>query len=446
MNTDLWTKVLDSLGNTLNKQTFETWLKDTEVLKISDNENTIKIKVPDDVASKHISENYASQISRIIKSYAGKEYSCEFITMNQFEKTQNQNKIPEPEHIKGSEPLNTHFINPKYTFDDFVVGPNNQLANAAAVAVSKAPAKQFNPLFIYGGAGLGKTHLLQAIGNHILEEKPYLKVLYLPTDQFITEFVLSIRTNTMESFKLKYRNIDVLLIDDIQFLEKKEETQNEFFHTFNDLYNNKKHIVITSDKPPKQLATLTDRLKTRFEWGMITDIQPPNIETREAILRNKAEKEGIEIDDEIIIYIAKRIRSNIRALEAALNRLKMVQSLYKDNISIISAKNHLKDLFDDDNNKKISINDIIKHVSGKYSITPEEIVSKTRHSRVILPRFIAMYITRSITGMTTVEIGKNFGDRDHSTVVNAINKIEEDMKKDTDLKETVDDIIDDLKS
>lgn len=441
VNTEIWNKVLNSLGTVLNKQTFDTWLKDTEVLAISD--NSIQIKVSDDVASKHISDNYLNQIQEIIKGFSGKNYLFEFITLNQFESKNISNIDSISEHSKK----NNHVINQKYTFENFVIGPNNQLAHAAAIAVAKTPsAKNYNPLFIYGSSGLGKTHLLQAIGNHIISEKPYLKVLYLPTDQFITEFVYSIRTNTMESFKIKYRNIDVLLIDDIQFLEKKEETQNEFFHTFNDLHTNKKHIIITSDRPPKQIATLTDRLKTRFEGGMITDIQPPNIETREAILRNKAEKENIVIPDDVLIYIAKRIKSSIRALEAALNRLKMVNSIYQETISIANAKIHLKDLFDDESNKKISPEDIIVKVASKYEINSEEIISKTRHSKVIIPRFIAMYIMRNIIGMTTVEIGKNFGDRDHSTVVNALKKIEEDMKNNIELKEIVDDIIDELKS
>lgn len=440
MQTDIWNKVLESLGHSINKQSFETWLKDTKLLTIS--ENTMKIKVADDVAGRHISENYSAQINKMIEHFSGKSYTCEYITENDYEKSETLQTNVYPVISEKSK----NILNPKYTFDNYVIGPNNQLASAAASAVSKSPAKQYNPLFIYGGSGLGKTHLIQAIGNSLINEKPYLKVLYIPTGEFVNEFIFAIRTNTTPSFKIKYTNSDVLLIDDIQNLEDKIETQNEFFFIFNHLYLNNKQIVLTSDRPPRQIATLADRLKTRFEGGLICDIQPPTLETREAILRNKAEKENIDISDDVLIYIAKRIKSNIRALEAALNRLKIVNTLYNEPVTLVSVKSHLKDLFDDDSMKKITVNDVIKKVSEKYNISPEEIVSKTRHSRVILPRFAAMYITRNILGMTTIEIGKNFGDRDHSTVVNAINKIEEDLKNDYEFKETIDGIIDEIKS
>jgi chromosomal replication initiator protein len=337
-------------------------------------------------------------------------------------------------------------LNPNYTFEYFVIGPNNQFAHAAAWAVAQHPAKQVNPLFIYGSSGLGKTHLLQAVGHYIIAEKPYLKVLFVSTEQFINEFINSIRNQTQESFKIRYRNVDILLIDDIQFLENKEETQNEFFHTFNALYENKKQIIISSDRPPKQIATLADRLRTRFEWGMITDIQPPNLETREAILRNKAEKMNLNISDEAFYFIARRIKSNIRALEAAVNRLKMVSSFHEGPITTEHAKLHLKELFDTDTDKKITLTDIMQKVSRKYDVTPEEIKSNSRHSRIILPRFTAMYLARKLTDMTTTDIGKEFGDRDHSTVVNAVNKIEENLKNNTEFKEQLEDIIVEIRS
>lgn len=423
----MWEGVLKNLESRINRQSFIMWLKDTEPLSISG--NSLKIKVKDDVAAKHLNNQYLKDIEEIVEEITGKKYSCEFVTGTEPDNTYIE-KSPE---IKNSPSILSNnekstVLNPNYSFSNFVVGPNNQLAHAAAKSVSRSPATQFNPLFIYGDTGLGKTHLIQAIGSKIMAERPYLKVLYISTEQFINEFIYSIQTNTQQSFKIKYRNVDILLIDDIQFLEKKEETQNEFFHTFNTLYENKKQIVISSDRPPKQIATLTDRLRSRFEWGMITDIQTPNLETREAILRNKAAKENMEISDEAFNYIARRITSSIRALESALANLRMVYEIYNEPISIKHVKEHLKHLFDEETNKKVTPNDIMTKISTLYNVSVEELISKSRQNRIVTPRFISMYIIRQLTDMTTTDIGKQFGDRDHSTVVNAINKVEEDMK------------------
>jgi chromosomal replication initiator protein len=436
----MWDSVLKNLESRINRQSFIMWLKDTEPLSIDG--SSLKIKVKDEVSAKHLNDQYLKDIEEILEGITGKKYSCEFVTGTE--------EVPEPIIKSGGFMQNTPpvltssekstFLNPNYSFNNFVVGPNNQLAHAAAKSVSQSPATQFNPLFIYGDTGLGKTHLIQAIGGKIMTERPYLKVLYISTEQFINEFIYSIQTNTQQSFKIKYRNVDILLIDDIQFLEKKEETQNEFFHTFNTLYENKKQIVISSDRPPKQIATLTDRLRSRFEWGMITDIQTPNLETREAILRNKAAKENIVISDEAFNYIARRITSSIRALESALANLRMVYEIYNEPISIKHVKEHLKHLFDEETNRKVTPNDIMTKVSSLYNVSVEELISKSRQSRIVTPRFISMYIIRQLTDMTTTDIGKQFGDRDHSTVVNAINKIEEDMRTNFEFKEQIDEL------
>ncbi len=422
------------------------WLKDTEPVSIS--ENLLTIKVIDEVTRRHIAEQYLPKISIKLKEITGQNYICELVTSNGY--------VPESKPGRysnsGLHSINStrdqmsvvSTLNPKYTFDNFVIGPNNQYACAAAESVANAPGTQVNPLFIYGSTGLGKTHLLQAIGHFINKEKPYLKVLFVSTGDFITEFINSIRNRTQESFQIKYRHVDLLLIDDIQFLENKEETQNEFFHVFNSLHENKKQIVISSDRPPKQIATLADRLRTRFEWGMITDIGVPNLETREAILRNKAEKENLAISDDVFNYIARRIKSNIRALEAAVSKLKMISM--KEQITIDHVKIHLKELFDVDSNKMVSISDIIKKVAEKYDVSVEDIKSKSRHSRIIQPRFIGMYLSRELAGMTTTDIGKEFGDRDHSTVINACNKILDDMNNDSEFKELINDLILELKS
>lgn len=442
----IWDNVLKNLEKRINKQSFAMWLQDTEPLAIEG--DILRIRVKDDVAARHLKDQYLRDIEEIIESATGKKYLCEFVTeASAYEKTKSADapfeKIsttPRAENERVS-PLNVN-----YTFENFVVGPNNQLAHAAAKSVSRSPATQFNPLFIYGGTGLGKTHLIQAIGHYLLKERPYLKVLYISTEQFINEFIYSIQTNTQQSFKIKYRNVDILLIDDIQFLERKEETQNEFFHTFNTLYENKKQIVISSDRPPKQIATLADRLRTRFEWGMITDIQTPNLETREAILRNKAAKENIIISDEAFNYIARRITSSIRALESALANLRMVYDIYREPISVRHVKEHLKHLFDEETSRKVTPNDIISRVADLYNVSVEDIISKSRQSKVVMPRFVAMYLTRKLTDMTTTDIGKQFGDRDHSTVVNAINKIEEDMKNNFEFKEQIEDLKVELRS
>jgi len=446
---ELWNNVLNSLESSVNKQSFNMWLKDTEPLSMS--ENILKIRVLDEVTRRHISEQYLTQISSKLREITGQNYICEFITSNGYAPGQDdKSSVKQDAQDKTffkREPMPTEStLNPKYTFENFVIGPNNQYAHAAAYSVSQAPGTQVNPLFIYGSTGLGKTHLLQAIGHYCNKEKPYLKVLFVSTQDFISEFINSIRNRTQESFQIKYRHVDILLIDDIQFLENKEETQNEFFHVFNSLHENKKQIVISSDRPPKQIATLADRLRTRFEWGMITDIQAPNLETREAILRDKAEKEKLIISDDACNYIARRIKSNIRALESAVSKLKMISNFSSEEITIDHVKLNLKELFDVDLNKTVSATDIINKVSEKFDVSVEDLKSKSRHSRIIQPRFVGMYLCRELAGLTTTEIGKEFGDRDHSTVINACNKISEDIVNDPEFKEHINDLIVELKS
>ncbi|MFH0975577.1 MAG: chromosomal replication initiator protein DnaA [Spirochaetota bacterium] len=449
MINEIWGKVLDNMRTDINKQSFDMWFRDTKLLSFD--KNTLYIKVPDDVARRHITDNYSPYIEAMVNDLTNQNLTCEFVLANEKIETNEGEILDEISEKDDSEFLISDSDNgrsslyPQYTFENFVVGPNNQLAHAAAVSVSKSPATQYNPLFLYGGTGLGKTHLMQAIGHYVGKEKPYMNVLYVSSEHFINEFIQALRTNTINSFKIKYRNVDILLIDDIQFIEKKEQTQEEFFHTFNELYNNKKQIIITSDRPPKELSTLEERLRTRFEWGLITDIQPPNLETREAILRNKAELEGIVIPDEVLNYIARRIKSSIRALEAALKRLNIVASVNNSPITIQDAKFHLKTLFDEDTDKNISTSEIMKKVAVRFNVSKDDIMSKSRHSRFIKPRFVAMYLSRKLTNMTTTDIGKEFGDRDHSTVLNAMNNVEKMMEEEEEIKELIEDMIHELK-
>ena len=328
-------------------------------------------------------------------------------------------------------------MNPKYTFDSFVIGENNRFAHAACVAVSEAPSERYNPLFIYGGVGLGKTHLMQAIGHYILSYAPHKKVVYVSCEKFTNGFIDAIQNKTNISFRNKYRSADILLIDDIQFLAKKEGTQEEFFHTFNTLHQENKQIVISSDRPPKEIPTLEERLRSRFESGLITDIYAPNFETRIAIIRKKAESFSDEIPNEVLSFIADSIHSNIRELEGALTTVFAYSKLHKVPINLDSAKNALKDIF----RKKEDIvitGEYIKEVTAKYfNITVEDMNSKKRTRSISLPRQVAMYITREITDLSLPRIGEEFGGRDHSTVIHACQKIAEEMDTNTDFKNLI---------
>jgi chromosomal replication initiator protein len=332
--------------------------------------------------------------------------------------------LPEPrprESVEEVEPDTQ--LNPKYSFDDFVIGSSNRFAHAAAVAVSEAPAKSYNPLFIYGGAGLGKTHLLHAIGHYVRSLYPRLAVRYLTTEQFTNEFINAIRDDRITAFQRTYRQTDVLLIDDIQFLENKERTQEEFFHTFNALHNAEKQIVISSDRPPKQIAQLEDRLRSRFEWGLMTDVQPPDLETRIAILRKKAETDRLGVSPEVLELIASKVASNIRELEGALIRVSAFASLQQALPDSEMAEMVLKDLFPDDREQEVSVQLIMDEVADYFSLTVEDLCSPSRSRQLVTARQIAMYLTRELTELSLPRIGKAFGGRDHTTVMHAKSKI-----------------------
>ena len=314
-------------------------------------------------------------------------------------------------------------LNPKYSFDDFVIGSSNRFAHAAATAVAEAPAKSYNPLFIYGGAGLGKTHLLHAIGHYVRNLYPRLTVRYLTTEQFTNEFINAIRDDRITSFQRTYRRADILLVDDIQFLEQKERTQEEFFHTFNALHNAEKQIVISSDRPPKQIAHLEDRLRSRFEWGLMTDVQPPDLETRIAILRKKSESDTLRVEPEVLELIASRVQSNIRELEGALIRVAAFSSLQRAPADTAMAEAVLKDLFPDGRDREVSVQLIMEEVADHFSLTVEDLCSPSRSRQLVTARQLAMYLTRELTELSLPRIGKAFGGRDHTTVMHATKKI-----------------------
>jgi chromosomal replication initiator protein len=327
-----------------------------------------------------------------------------------------------------------NILNPKYLFDTFVIGSGNRFAHAASLAVAEAPAKAYNPLFIYGGVGLGKTHLMHAIGHYVLEHKPNAKVVYLSSEKFTNEFINSIRDNKAVEFRNKYRNVDVLLIDDIQFLAGKESTQEEFFHTFNTLHEESKQIVISSDRPPREIPTLEDRLRSRFEWGLITDITPPDLETRIAILRKKAKAEGLDIPNEVMLYIANQIDTNIRELEGALIRVVAYSSLINKDINADLASEALRDIIPSSKPKVITILEIQRTVGEHFSVKLEDFKAKKRTKSVAFPRQIAMYLSRELTDYSLPKIGEEFGGRDHTTVIHAHEKISKLMQTDLQLQ------------
>src|SRR5690625_2866447 len=337
-------------------------------------------------------------------------------------------------------------LNPKYTFDTFVVGAANRFAHAASLAVAEAPAKSYNPLFVYGGVGLGKTHLMHAIGHYVLEHHPDKNVMYLSSEKFTNEFINSIMENKAENFRNKYRNVDILLVDDIQFLAGKEQTQEEFFHTFNTLHEENKQIIISSDRPPKEIPTLEDRLRSRFEWGLITDITPPDLETRIAILNKKAKAEGLDIPNEVMLYIANQIDTNIRELEGALIRVVAYSSLINQDIDATLAADALVDIIPSRKPKMITVQGIQEIVAEKYNIKLEDFAARKRTRSIAFPRQIAMYLSRQLTDLSLPKIGEEFGGRDHTTVIHAFDKISELIKEDTNFEKDIDELIEKIKN
>ena len=423
----------------LSDISFKTWLKPLEIHSVSD--HTVTILVPSEqMGIDYITKKYMFPIKVAIAEITGKEYEIEFILPEQAKKTENKKMFSSFHNAENAANAAKANLNPKYTFDTFVVGNNNKFAHAAALAVAESPGKMYNPLFIHGGAGLGKTHLMHSIAHFVLEQNPEKRVLYVTSETFTNELIDSIRNgnNTaMSKFREKYRNVDVLLIDDIQFIIGKESTQEEFFHTFNDLYESKKQIIISSDKPPKDIETLEARLRSRFEWGLIADISSPDFETRMAILHKKEENDGYHIDNEIIEYIAMNIKSNIRELEGALNKLIALSNLENREITVKLAEEALKDIVSPDEQKELTPSLIIDVVAEHFHITADDIKSNKRSSEIVYPRQIAMYLCSNMTDAGLKRIGAEMGNRDHSTVLHGSRKIASEIKKSDTVRETI---------
>ncbi len=431
---DLWNRCLTVLSGKVNQKAFDIWLKPLKALAIR--EDTLEMGVPNKFFKDWVEENYQLIIKEAIQKLTNKSYSVHFILREGKGETEGKEKTREPQRIyqKTAKSLQKEDgLNPSYTFDSFVVGSCNQFAHAAALAVANLPAKNYNPLFIYGGVGLGKTHLVNAIGSQVLQNDPSAKVCYLSSEKFTNELINCLRYEKMTDFRNKYRTKDVLLVDDIQFLGGKERTQEEFFHTFNSLYDSNKQIVITSDKLPKDIPGLEERLRSRISWGLIADIQPPDIETKVAILCKKAELYNISLSNEVGLFLAGQLGSNIRELEGALTRLRAYSSLTGHEIDASMAKEVLKDILSD-RQKAISIENIQKSVANYYSIKVSDLKSAKKLKIYAIPRQISMYLCRTMTKASFPEIGAKFGGKDHSTVIHAFRQIDKKLSEDRELK------------
>lgn len=430
----LWPRVLELLKNELSEIGYNTWIKTIEPLSLST--STLELGVPTDFNKGILESRYSTLIKNAVRQISSREYNVVISVPS----SDTSKRYPSPGESSSNEELSLSILNPKYTFDTFVIGNSNRLAHAAAVAVAESPAKAYNPLFLYGGVGLGKTHLMHAIGHYILIQNPTSKVLYVSSEKFTNELINAIKDDRNEDFRSKYRNIDVLLIDDIQFIGGKERTQEEFFHTFNALYEADKQIIISSDRSPKEITTLEDRLRSRFEWGLTADIQTPDLETRIAILKKKAQQENLFIPNDVLVFIADKVISNIRELEGALNRVVAYSLLTETEISVELCNEALKEIISASNSRVINSSLIIETVSRYFDLRPDEFKSQKRNRNISFPRQIAMYLCRDLTDLSLPKIGDEFGGRDHTTVIHGIDKIIEEIQLNPETRRTVDEL------
>jgi len=436
---DIWQRTLDVLQMEMSRPTFENWLKNIKPLSLE--QNVFTIGVPNEFVRDWLERRYAGLIRETVKRIVDRDVTVRFVVTS--------SEAPQPRAEKRTLPRRTSVsiadefeflpLNPKYTFENFVVGSCNRFAHAAALAVAKGDTK-YNPLFIYGGVGLGKTHLMQAIGHYVQRNRPDVRVAYISGETFVQHVVMAIREDKTAALRRKYRSMDIWLVDDIQFIAGKERTEVEFFHTFNALRETGKQIVMSSDRPPKDLRLIDDRLKSRFEAGLVADLKPPDLETRIAILQKKAEMEGESVPDEVITYIAERVKTNIRVLEGALTRVLAYSSLTGMPVTLELAKECLRDYSLGDEEKKITIEDIQRVVCEHFGITLGELVGKRRSKDVVIPRQVGIFLARELTDASLPEIGQKFGGRDHATVLHAYTKIKEQLNKDKELATVVNDL------
>lgn len=436
----IWDQTLSVIRQELNTPTFKTWFENTKPVAIE--RDNFVISAPNLFAKQWLESRYSGLINASIKRVLDQNFQV-VITVEEKEGEPSSEKVsppPMPIKTRSSRPHETPLLNPKYTFDSFVIGSSNRFAHAAALAVAEAPSAAYNPFFIYGGSGLGKTHLLHAIGHYVAGQHPHLTVKYVSTEKFLSEFINAIKDDKTVAFQSRYRNNDVLLVDDIQFLEDKTRTQEEFFHTFNALHNANKQIVITSDRAPRDISTLEERLRSRFEWGLITDIQPPDLETRIAILKKNSEREKFYVPDEVLEFIASKIKTNIRELEGALIRVVAKASLSGSVVDISIARAVLQDILPNDTPKVITIETILREVARYFSLSVAKLISSKRAHDIAHPRQVAMFLSRELTDASLPKIGQVFGGRDHTTVMYAVNKIKKVLNEDSETYKQIQEI------
>jgi chromosomal replication initiator protein len=436
MDATIWDQVLTRIETKVNRHSFYTWFKPTSF--VADAGASITVRVPNALFKDWLTKHYSVVLSEALAEVRRPGVSVVFVAEGA-----TPGPLPPPEPIAVPEETpppaaptiapstSPGGLNPRYTFDTFIVGPSNQFAHAACRAVAEAPSRSYNPLFIYGGVGLGKTHLMHAVGHYVLQHDSSLKLTYISSERFMNEMINAVRYDRILDFRERYRSVDVLLVDDIQFVSGKEGTQTEFFHTFNALYDAQKQIVLSSDRPPHEIPALEERLRSRFEWGLIADIQPPDLETKVAILKRKAETEAVPLADNVAMYIAGRIKSNIRELEGSLIRLIAYASLTGREISLELTQEVLKNVIEMDD-RAVTIESIQKYVSDYYQLKVVDLKSRNNSKSVAMPRQIAMYLCKSLTHASLPEIGRSFGGKHHSTVIHSIKKVEEMRKKDGD--------------
>jgi len=430
-----WLQIMAALQEKIDKNSYETWFEPTSY--IGQETNSLYIKVPNSYFKDWLSYHYSSTINSCSQELYGKVFNIKFI----FDEDSSvfMRRPPQERKSKRGTLLNPN-LNPNYTFENFVVGSCNEFAHAASTAVTKNPAKSYNPLYIYGGAGLGKTHLMNAIGHFVVLNNSGLKVLYITTEQFMNDLINHLQYGKILSFRQKYRNVDVLLMDDIHYLSGKERTKEEFFHTFNHLYDGQKQIVISSDCPPKEIPHLEERFRSRFEWGLIADLKPPDIETRIAILKKKSDLEGVDLPESVALYIADKVHSNIRVLEGYLRRVIAFASLKGEKIDLDLTKEALRSLLDS-SSTVVTIEKIQKIVCHQFKIKPSQLKSKNNSPKFAFPRQIAMYLSKGLTKASLPEIGKKFGGKHHTTVIHSIRKIEKMHNEDPEFNKELNNLI-----
>ncbi len=455
--TNIWDDVIGRIEAKVNRHSYYTWFKPT--LFVSDQGSTLVVRVPDPVFRDWLSRHYAAVINEALEELQRPGVRVVYITDDTEEKlasaqageavpTLGEDETPEgeapPAAVPPPEGVPVVGLNPRYTFDSFVVGPSNQFAEAACRAVAEMPSRSYNPLYIYGGVGLGKTHLMHAIGHYAVKHNPGFKLTYISTERFMNEMINAVHNNRIIDFRARYRTVDLLLVDDIQFLAGKEGTQTEFFHTFNALYDSQKQIVLSSDCPPNEIPSLEERLRSRFEWGLIADIQAPDLETKVAILKKKAEAEALPLPDNVAIYIAEKIKSNIRELEGSLIRLIAFASLTGREVTMALAQEVLKNLGGHDD-RALTVDMIQKAVADYYQLKPVDLRSRNNSKSVAMPRQIAMFLCKSLTSASLPEIGRSFGGKHHSTVIHSIRKVETLRQKDRDFNRVINTLIESLR-